>query len=114
MQDANAVLQVSVTKTADFDSAGFDLKTGTPRRGLKARVLITAIGGTSPTHTFSIQDSDNDSTYATIATGAVQSAVGESFIPFETSKRYIRLSADIAASANPSATYQAHLLLARP
>ena len=39
--DANLILQSSVTKTASFNGTGVDLKVGTPRRGLVARVLYS-------------------------------------------------------------------------
>jgi hypothetical protein len=48
--DANLTLQASVTKTGSFNGAGVDLKTGTPRRGLVARVS-TAPRPTPPART---------------------------------------------------------------
>lgn len=113
--DANLALQASTTKTASFNSAGVDLKVGTPRRGLKARVLVTAISGTSPTADFKIQHSDDNSTYTDLAVclqGQV-TAAGAYAIPFETSKRYVRLVATIGGTT-PSVTYQGDLMLARP
>ena len=110
--DANAVLQASVTKTASFNSTGVDLK-GTPRRGLKARVIVTAASGTSPTLDPKVQHSDDNSTFTDLAAGAQLTATGEVFIPFETSKRYVRLVATIGGTT-PSFTYQADIGLARP
>ena len=116
MYDANAILQASVTKTATFNSAGFTLAGGTPRRGLKARVILTAISGTSPTFAPKIQESNDNSTWSDIAYpvgGDTLTAPGEVFIPFETSSAYVRLVATIGGTT-PSCTYSADLGVARP
>src|SRR5260221_9956010 len=89
-----------VTKTGTFSSTGLDLVTGTPRRGLKCRVIYknasTSSGAGSVT--FRVTESTDNSTFTgiyqtteatiTLSTTATQ---GEIFIPFETSKRYVRL-----------------------
>lgn len=113
--DTNLQLQASVTKTANFNSAGVDLKTGTPRRGLKARVLVTAVSGTTPTLDGKIQHSDDNSAFtdlAVVLAGQI-TATGEYFIPFETSKRYVRFVATIGGTT-PSFTYQVDCGIARP
>jgi hypothetical protein len=113
--DSNLVLQASTTQTASFNGTGVDLRVGTPRRGLKARVLTTAISGTSPTVAYKVQHSDDNATFSDLAMaleGQV-TAVGQVFIPFETSKRYVRLVATIGGTT-PSVTYAGDILLSRP
>jgi hypothetical protein len=115
MRDANAVLQASVTKTASFNSAGFDLKTRTPRRGLVAKLLVTAVSGTSPTLDAKIQHSTDNSTWTDLSVtlqGQI-TAVGEYHIPFNTDDEYVRLVATIGGTT-PSFTYEAYIETARP
>lgn len=116
MVDALLQLQASVTKTSTFSGAALDLKTGTPRRGMKARLLITAASGTSPTFDGTVEHSDSSgSGFTTLATFAQKTTTGEDAISFETSKRYVRFTATLAAgSGSPSFTYQVDLMLARP
>lgn len=122
--DANLVLQPTVTKTATFNGSGFDLKTGTPRRGMKAKVFYTAADNASGSNTvtFSIDHSDDNSTFyalgsqadtpLTLSTTAQQ---GEIEIPFETSKRYVRLTVTISGSGStPTVTYSGYIGICRP
>jgi hypothetical protein len=122
-RDANLVLQSSVTKTASFNSTGVDLK-GTPRRGLKAVVKHTASANASGSNTlvWSVEHSDDNSTFYALASGAgdtvtlsTTTQAGEISIPFETSKRYVRLVLTVAgAGGSPTTTYEGHIVLARP
>ena len=122
--DANSVLQASVTKTASFNSAGVDLKTGTPRRGLKAVVRYSAANHASGTgtFTFSMEHSDDNTTFYATGSGAADvitltttAQAGEIFIPFETSKRYVRLVETLGAgSTTPTITYEGWIVLGRP
>jgi hypothetical protein len=123
--DANLVLQASVTKTATFNSAGVDLGTGTPRgRTLTARVLYSAASNASGSNTvaFTVDHSDDNSTFYQLATNAennltlsTTAAAGEIFIPFETSKRYVRLTETLSGSGtSPTVTYQGDILLSHP
>jgi hypothetical protein len=122
--DANGVLQTSVTKVASFNSTGFDLKTGTPRRGLKARFVYSAAANASGANsvTFSVEHSDDNGTFYPLASGAsdiinltTTALSGEISIPFETSKRYVRAVATFAgAGGSPTITYQTDLAPGRP
>jgi hypothetical protein len=125
--DANSILQASVTKTATFQpSTGLDLQTATPRRGLKARVLYSAASAASGTDTitYTIDASSDNSTFTTISTAetiitldttSAAPKSGEIFIPFETSLRYVRLSAAFSSSAHTDTiTYQGDVMLSRP
>jgi hypothetical protein len=121
--DALISLQASVTKTATFNGAGVDIK-GTPRRGLWARVIYSAATNASGSNTvaFTIDHSDDNSTFYQLAAGkendialstTAQSA--EFFIPINTSKRYVRLTATVTgAGSTPTVTYGAEFSLSRP
>lgn len=119
--DALTVLQTLTTKTASFQGSAVDLKSGTPRRGLKARVVVTSYSsGTAGTNvTFTIDHSDDASTWYTLSsavplttTTSAQQAVLH--IPFETSKRYVRLSVTMSGGASPSVSYFGDIGIARP
>jgi hypothetical protein len=122
MYDALTVLQAAVTKITAFTSTGLDLKTGTPRRGLKARFPITNYSGASAGHTWTptIQGSSDNTTFYTIAqapplttTTAAQTAVV--FLPFETSYRYVRAIMSVSGTTGtPTISYSADIGLARP
>ncbi|HEY3332591.1 MAG TPA: hypothetical protein VGK19_21350 [Capsulimonadaceae bacterium] len=114
-RDNNAVLQTPITKTASFNSAGFDLGAGTPRRGMKASVRVSAITGTDAAAAFKVQHSADNANFTDLAFArkASMTAVGETSVSFETDKRYIRLTATIAGTT-PSVTYEAWIVPARP
>lgn len=129
--DALNQLQASVTKTSTFSSAAFSLPGGTPRRGLKARVIYSAgsSGTATSTAIFSVDVShDGGSNYYTeaesdpITLPTSGSVSGEIYVPFEVSPTSvanginIKLTCTIApgASATPSITYFSDLDIARP
>lgn len=119
--DANLAFQASVTKTAAFDGAALDLKVGTPRRGLKARVIYSAAATSAGAGaaTFKIQESDDGVTFRdlvtfdalTLGTTAIS---GLLFEGFETSARYVRLSLAALTGTGATITYQGDILPARP
>jgi len=121
--DDLSVLQASVTKTGTFNSTGLDLKTGTPSRGLVARVIYTAAATSSGAGslTFRITESSDDNTYTgiyqttectvTLSTSAV---AGELFIPFRTSKRYVRLELSALSGTGATVTYEADIVPSIP
>lgn len=122
--DALIQLQASVTKTATFNGAGVDLKTGTPRRGLFARVIYSAATNASGSNTvaFSIDHSDDNSTFFPLSSGTENNVAlsttaqsGEFFIPVVTSKRYVRLTATFSgAGSTPTITYGGEFSLSKP
>ncbi len=128
--DALLALQASVTKTATFNGAALILPGGTPRRGLKARVIYSAATNASGSNsvTFSLDVSyDAASTWNTNLFQAIvinlstTAQSGEVFIPFEISPTsvangtQIRLTATVAgAGSTPTITYQGDLVTARP
>lgn len=122
--DAQGVLQASVTKTATFNGAGYDLVKGTPLHGLVARVYYSAAANASGanTVTFSVDHSDDDSTYYALSSGAADvvtlSTTAQSglvYIPFETNKRYVRLTVTVAgAGGSPTVTYESQIGYTKP
>lgn len=124
MYDVNSSLQALVTKTTTFSSTGVNLPTGTPRRGLKARVITSAFSspGTAGTvFTYNIQDSSDNTTFETISSGhPITGATGagtarEDFIPFETSKPYVRINMTMSpSSGTPTISYLADIGVSRP
>lgn len=123
-KDALGVLQAEVTKTASFNGAGYDLTTGTPDRGIVALVNYSAASNATGANsvTFSVEHSDDDSTYYALSSGAADvinltttAAAGEIFIPFRTDKRYVRLVATVAGGGTvPTVTYSGHITYTKP
>ena len=123
MYDALNVLQTAVTKTATFQGAAFDLKTGTPRAGQTARFILSSyasVATAGSVFTASIEESDDGTTFTTLAaapsvTGATAANSTVLYVPFSTIKRYIRPVMTVSpASGAPSVTYLADLGLGRP
>lgn len=122
--DALAVLQTEVTKTSTFNGSGYDLLTGTPRRGLWAQVRYKAAKNSSGDNdvVFSIEHSDNDSDYYLHTSGAADTIAlstsekdGFVYLPINTDKRYVRLTATISGQGSGATiTYSGHLLIAKP
>lgn len=123
IRDSNLVLAASATITASANSTAVDLK-GTPRRGLKAQINYSAATNASGSNsfTFSLEHSDDNSTFYAMSSGAADiinlsttAQAGEIFIPFETSKRYVRLVSTLAgAGSTPTITRGASIVLSRP
>jgi len=121
MYDALNILQTLVTKTASFGGTGYDLKTGTPRRGMKARFLISSYSGDGNVFTPKIQESEDNTTFYDVgATSPITSTTSAAsklmFVSFETQKRYIRAYMEVAgaASLSPSIAYLCDLGIAKP
>lgn len=128
--DALIQLQASVTKTGTFNGAALTLAAGTPRRGLKARVIYSAATNASGSNsvTFSLDVSyDAGSTWisnlfqAQVINLSTTAQSGEIFIPFEITPTsvangcQVRLTATFAgAGSTPTITYGGEITLARP
>lgn len=128
--DANVSLQALVTKTATFNGTALKLPGGTPRRGLKARVIYKNASNASGSNsvTFSIDVSyDNASTWISNLFQAIAIALsttvqsGEIFIPFDISPTsvvngtQIRLTATFSgAGSTPTIDYFGDLVPTRP
>jgi len=123
IRDTNLVLQASTTITATTNSTGLDLKQ-TPNQGLVAQVNYTAAANASGSNTvtFSVEHSDDNSTWFALSSGAsdvitlsTTAQAGEQFIPFRTNKRYVRLVSTVAgAGTSPTITRSASVVLSRP
>lgn len=121
--DALNSMQALVTKTSAFNSTGLDLKTGSPKRSLYARIIYknasTSAGAGSAT--FRVTESSDNSTFTgihqttestiTLGTTAVS---GEIAIPFETNKRYVRLELSAISGTGATIDYLADLAIGRP
>ena len=122
MFDALEVLQTLFTSSTGYSGTGVDLGVGTPRRGLKARVIATAISsvGTAGVVTFQVDHSSDNTTYTNIAssdpiTNAAAAVTKELDIPFETSKRYVRLTvANTVSTGTPVIAWKGYVTLGRP
>lgn len=127
--DALIALQASVTKTATFNGAALTLSTGTPRRGLKARVIYSAATNASGSNgvVFSVDVSyDAGSTWnadflAPAIALSTTAQSGEIFIPFEISPtsvangNQIRLTATFSgAGSTPTITYFGDITMGHP
>jgi len=127
--DLQLALQSSVTKTAAFNGSGVTIPTGTPRYGLKARVVYSAASTTAGAGTaiFGIDISrDGGSTWYTefqadTLTLGTTAIAGETFIPFEVSKLtaatndlQIRLSLETITGTGATITYFGDIVIGRP
>lgn len=75
--------------------------------GLVAYVVISAVSGTSPTATFALQDSPDGTNWATVATGAAQTAAGTHAIRVGSDTPFtgrLRLNVTVGGTT-PSFTY---------
>ena len=137
--DANLVLATATTvaTSTTTSSTALSLRNptsttvvnpgGTPRRGLKARIVVSAATGAAQTVAFQIAHSDDNSNYAVIAfplpnntsvtapTATLTNAAGPQtlFIPFETDKPWIQLQT-ITTGTAVSVIYSAQVGSARP
>lgn len=123
MYDANLILQSATTLvSASLNGTGLDLKTGTPRRGLKARFIFDSItvAAAGAVITPSVQHSDDNTTFTTLATGTpiTPTTAGTSgivHVPFDTSKRYVRSVLTMSVTTGtPTVVFNADLGVARP
>ena len=123
IRDSNLVLAASATITSTTNSTGVDLK-NTPTRGLVAQVNYSAATNASGSNsvTFSIEHSDDNSTFYALTSGAsdiinlsTTAQAGEIFMPFRTNKRYVRLVSTFAgAGSTPTITRSGSIVESRP
>lgn len=116
MYDLLATLQASTTKTASFNGTAIDLLKRVAAQGLHARVIYSAAANASGSNTviFSIEESDDNATFYTVASAAAKvitltttAQSGVIDIPFQSRKRYVRLVVTIAgAGSTPTITYK--------
>lgn len=122
MYDANVVLQTLTTQATAYTETAVDLKTGTPRRGLKARLIVSSytLGAGTSVLTPRIEHSDDNTTFVTLVTGipiSATTATGSTvdYLSFDTSKRYVRLVMGMSVvTGTPAVVYKADLGISRP
>jgi len=128
--DALLALQPFVTKTATFNGPALILAAGTPRRGLKARIIYSAAQQASGSGiwTFSVDVSydagvtwKSDFMSDPSITLTTTAQAGEIYIPFEISpvsvvnQTQIRVSALLSgAGVTTTISYQADITYGRP
>lgn len=129
--DALNALQASVTKATTFNGAALILAGGTPRRGMKARIIYSAATSTTTnTAVFSVDvcyDGVPTTWFSDFVAPTISltttSQSGELFIPFDISPTVvagvivapqIRLTVTIAGAGTASITYQGDLSMTRP
>lgn len=115
----NAVVLLSAiaAKTASFASTGVDL--GPANGGYEdSQVLVTTgvVSGTTPTLDYTVQESDDNSTWSDVtlksdsdAYAQVTATTNTQRVKFKRTKRYLRINATIAGTT-PSFTMGAVLL----
>lgn len=128
--DANLALQAAVTKTATFNGAALILPSGTPRRGLKCRVIYSAATNASGSNSVTwsldvcydgVPTLWTPTSLAVVLNLSTTAQSGEIFLPFDISPTsvvngtQIRLTATFAgAGSTPTVLYQGDITLARP
>lgn len=110
--DVNSFLEPATTKTATGNGSVYTTNT-TALRGMKARLLVTAASGTTPTLTLKIQESADNSNWNDLVTFPQVTDVGETFVTVESKKKYLRTHATIGGTT-PSFTYSVDLGIAAP
>ena len=139
--DANLILQTSTNIVAAGTTVGPALSLrspssalniaagGTPRRGLKARLRVTACTGATQTVTFTLLHGDDGVNFTPLAspiakggqllvsapTAVITNAEGAQLlhIPFETDKAWVQLQC-VAVGAAVNITFDAQIGIARP
>jgi hypothetical protein len=121
--DALQTLQASVTKTATFNSTAVDLGTGTPRRGMWAKIIYSAASTSAGAGaaTFRITESSDNSTFVSIfqtgdsaLTLSTTAISGVAYIPFIAQKRYVRLELSAISGTTATVTYGGEISLVKP
>jgi len=113
-QDSELLLQDTVTKTANFNSAGLDLGSGYapggPGQRMTAVVAVVSIDVSdgSETYSFTLQQSDDNATFAACGTAVSTAATGVVLARGVVTQRYVRLAL-AAGGTSPSITYKAWL-----
>lgn len=139
LKDALLVLQAEVSKDDTFNGTGFDLASVSSQALRSRGPLFAEIeyrdarnehATQTPTFTFSIDHSDDNSTWTTHSSGASDIITttpnitsggkwGVVYLPIATDKRYVRLTVTKAnggggGGTNPNITYKASIVISMP
>lgn len=119
--DALSILQEAVTRTATLNGSSFDLKTGTPRRGLQVRLRYSAANVSASTGSakWRVEGSADGSTWIPVSRELSLSLTttaqkGVEFLAVETSLRYLRLALSTISGTDATVTYAAEIVPGRP
>lgn len=107
--------ELNIAASADHDRAAAAANgSGVDLQGYDAALAVlrvAALGGTSPTATYKLQESADDSTYADVAAAdligsqpAAFSAAGQSVLGYKGAKRYLRWRLDALSGTSPTVT----------
>jgi len=106
------------SRTAAVNGTGVDL------RGYDSAMVVIqagAAGGTSPSFTFEVQESDDDSTYAAVANAdldgtepVVTAAAAAARIGYKGAKRYIRAAITVVSGTSPTLLCSAAIVRGHP
>lgn len=124
MRDLKSNLKVLSTLAADSLTAAAN-GAGIDRRGFDSACIefnAGAIGGTTPSFTFQVQESDDNSTFTAVAAADLQGAApiitttnaGVTTVGYIGSKRYIRAAATAVTGTSPTLLCAASVVLGHP
>jgi hypothetical protein len=110
------VLSAIAAKTATFNSTGVDLLTTTGSENAQVLLETGVVSGTTPTMDVTVQESDDNSTWANVTLASDSDAYAQvtasnnvQRFKFKRTKRYLRIAVTIAGTT-PSFTMGALLL----
>lgn len=113
-QDSSLLIQDTTTRTASYNTAGFDLGGGFSPGGLgipvSAVLSATALDLSSGNETYSVvmEESSDNSSYSAIGAATLISATGAIAVRGWITRRYVRLSLTLGGTS-PSITFKAWL-----
>ena len=113
-QDAQLLLQDTTTKTAAFNTPGFDqgagYAPGGPGRPMAAVVQVTALdlADANETYSFTLQESADNSTFTAAGAAQAVTATGTAVVKGRVKQRYVRLALTTGGTT-PSITFKAWL-----
>jgi hypothetical protein len=111
-QDKRLLLQDTVTKTASYNSAGFDLGAAPGGPGQRMSALVAVVtrdtGSGDETYSFVMQESADNATFAACGPAAAIAGNGVAIVRGVVQQRYVRLALTIGGTT-PSITFKAWL-----
>lgn len=113
-QDTQLLMQDTTTKTASYNTPGFDLGAGFAPGGLGlAAAAVVRVSGLdladgNETYSFTLQESADNATFAPAGAQAAATAAGSLAVKGRIKSRYVRLALT-AAGTTPSITFKAWL-----
>lgn len=111
MFDANLLFTNAAAVTTSGNSSALDIKK-TPAEGVPVEIAVTAVAGSTTGLTLdaAVQESDNNSTYNTVATFPQITAAGRYTRVVQSKKRYLRIAYVAGAATGLSFTLTAGIV----